>query len=194
MAKAPQNRAHAFRRGVAINSVMMVAVLFLLNFAVSGIGVKVDLTANGRFSVNQGTVEILRSLNQPVTLKYYVSAQRPADLAALESEIVDRLTALAEAAGPQHLVFDARRDVLVIEGAARDWQAQNPDLRVREVRMPTASVEVAFISSVQVIHPAVRADKPLQLSVTRADALEYRLALEVVKLKGVRVRPDGDLT
>jgi len=72
------------RRQYAIAAIVLaVAVFFGLNMAVDATltNARLDLTESGRFTLSRGTRNIIHSLNEPVTLRFYFSKQAAADYA-----------------------------------------------------------------------------------------------------------------
>ncbi|MDE2181746.1 MAG: Gldg family protein [Alphaproteobacteria bacterium] len=72
------------RRLYALAAIVLAAVIFVgLNIALdaSVTTARLDLTENGRFTLSPGTIHIIQSLKEPVTLKFYYSKQAAADYA-----------------------------------------------------------------------------------------------------------------
>ena len=70
------------RRSAAILSIVLAAVVFLsLNTAVNiwFRTARLDLTENGLYTLSDGTKNILRSVKEPVTLRFYYSAEQAAN-------------------------------------------------------------------------------------------------------------------
>src|SRR4249919_2134217 len=73
------------RRAYAILAVVLAAVVFVaINIAASAwlTTAKLDLTANGQFTLAQGTRNIIANLEEPVTLRFYYSKQAAAEYAS----------------------------------------------------------------------------------------------------------------
>lgn len=72
------------RRTYAITAVALAAAVFLgLNIAVDATitNARLDLTENGRFTLSQGTRNIISSLREPVTLRFFYSKQAASEYA-----------------------------------------------------------------------------------------------------------------
>jgi gliding motility-associatede transport system auxiliary component len=67
--------------------VLAAAVFFGLNIAVDATitNARLDLTENGRFTLSQGTKDIIRNLREPITLRLYYSKQAAAEYAQTRS-------------------------------------------------------------------------------------------------------------
>jgi len=72
------------RRLYAIGAIVLAAIVFVgLNIAIDAsiTTARLDLTENGRFTLSQGTRNIIASLQEPVTLKFFYSKKVAADYA-----------------------------------------------------------------------------------------------------------------
>lgn len=73
------------RRAYAIAAIVLAAIIFVaLNIAASTLltTAKLDLTANGQFTLAQGTRNILANLKEPITLRFYFSKQVASEYAS----------------------------------------------------------------------------------------------------------------
>ena len=57
--------------GLVLGAVLAVAAIIVANTGVTSL--RLDLTANGLFTLSKGTVNIIRSLDEPITLDFYFS-------------------------------------------------------------------------------------------------------------------------
>src|ERR1043166_7753817 len=76
------------RRLYAIAAIVLAAVIFVaLNIAADATFTteKLDLTDTGRYTLAQGTPNILANLNEPITLKFFYSKKTAADYAQINS-------------------------------------------------------------------------------------------------------------
>ncbi|MBV9694682.1 MAG: GldG family protein, partial [Alphaproteobacteria bacterium] len=98
------------RRTFALVALVLAAVIFVaLNIAAdTGLtGAKLDLTANGQFTLSEGTRHIVANLKEPVTLKFYFSKQVAAEYAqtvAYAKRVRDLLGEYASASGGKVIV------------------------------------------------------------------------------------------
>jgi ABC-type uncharacterized transport system involved in gliding motility auxiliary subunit len=72
------------RRSYALAAIVLAVAVFLgLNIAVDATitNARLDLTENGRFTLSQGTRNIVRNLREPVTLRFFFSKQTAAEYA-----------------------------------------------------------------------------------------------------------------
>jgi ABC-type uncharacterized transport system involved in gliding motility auxiliary subunit len=76
------------RRVYAITALVLAAVIFVaINIAADAslTTEQIDLTQNGLYTISKGTKEILRSLKEPITLKFYYSKKAAADYAQINA-------------------------------------------------------------------------------------------------------------
>ena len=76
------------RRVYAITALILAAVIFVaINIAADAslTTEQIDLTQNGLYTISKGTKEILRSLKEPITLKFYYSKKAAADYAQINA-------------------------------------------------------------------------------------------------------------
>ncbi len=65
---------HTHRSSYLLVSILVVAaILVVLNFIAGRLNLRADLTENNIFTLSQGTRNILKSLDTPVTIRYYVT-------------------------------------------------------------------------------------------------------------------------
>src|SRR5690625_5452865 len=66
----------------SVSSLLLLAVLFLALTIISGSalrGMRVDLTEQSLYTLSSGSVDILKGLEEPVTLNFYFSEDASAD-------------------------------------------------------------------------------------------------------------------
>ncbi len=76
------------RRVYAISALILAAIIFVaINIAADAslTTEQIDLTENGLYTISKGTKEILRSLKEPITLKFYYSKKAAADYAQINA-------------------------------------------------------------------------------------------------------------
>src|SRR5580700_3569650 len=72
------------RRSYAISAIVLAAIIFVaINIAADTFftDARIDLTENGQFSLAQGTRNIIGSLKEPITLRFFFSKKIAADYA-----------------------------------------------------------------------------------------------------------------
>lgn len=69
--------------GVAVAAVLAVALIILINTTMTSW--RLDLTENRLFTLSEGTLNIIRGLQEPITLDYYVSRKAMAEIPQLAS-------------------------------------------------------------------------------------------------------------
>ncbi|MDI6733627.1 MAG: Gldg family protein [Planctomycetota bacterium] len=83
-------RAHKKQRyGLFINLVLIAAVLGIINFIATDYFIRFDLTENQSYSVTKATKNILRGLDDIVSIKVYCSKKLPPQLEHIAREIKD---------------------------------------------------------------------------------------------------------
>lgn len=70
---------------------LVIGVLILLNIVSNRFSIRLDLTKDQRFTLSDGTKEILKSLEEPVTVKAYISENVNAEFDNHKREIVNIL-------------------------------------------------------------------------------------------------------
>ncbi|HET9482606.1 MAG TPA: Gldg family protein [Xanthomonadales bacterium] len=82
---------------LAILAVLFVAVIVLVNFAFRG--ARLDLTEHGLYTLSDGTVEILESIEEPINLHFFFSDRNAADVPLLRNYATRVREMLEEMAG-----------------------------------------------------------------------------------------------
>ncbi len=72
--------------------VFVVGILILINYLANKIFFRLDLTDDNRFSLSQATKNIIKSLDEPVTITAYFSKKLPPDYANLRRDFKNMLT------------------------------------------------------------------------------------------------------
>lgn len=89
----------------SVSSLLLLAVLFLVLTIISGSalrGMRVDLTEQGLYTLSSGSVDILKSLEEPVTLNFYFSEDASADFPMVRNfarrvqELLDEMSERAD--------------------------------------------------------------------------------------------------
>ena len=80
------------KTSVLYTTLLVVAILIVLNFLSNRFFVRLDLTADKRYSLSKATKNILRSLEEPVTVTAYFSKKLPPEYASVRRDFKDMLT------------------------------------------------------------------------------------------------------
>lgn len=94
----------------SVSSLLLLAVLFLALTIISGSalrGMRVDLTEQGLYTLSSGSVDILKGLEEPVTLNFYFSEDASADFPMVRNfarRVQELLDEMSERAGGQLVV------------------------------------------------------------------------------------------
>jgi len=83
------------RKSIAAQVLLVLAVLVVLNFLSEKFFVRLDFTADQRYTLSEASKNILRSLDKPVTVTAYFTEDLPPDLAVTRSDFKDLLTEYA---------------------------------------------------------------------------------------------------
>jgi gliding-associated putative ABC transporter substrate-binding component GldG len=76
-----------------ITSLLLLAgILIVLNFLANKFFLRVDFTEGGQYTLSEATRNILKSLDEPVTITAYFSENLPPDVAKVKSDFKDLLT------------------------------------------------------------------------------------------------------
>jgi ABC-2 type transport system permease protein len=157
-------------RRLRLGTALMVAAMAVLNLFGGYIGGRLDLTPGGAYTLSGATKDILRNLDDLVTIKLFATTELPPEIALLRRDINDLLGDYRSAARGHLRV--------VVEDPAEDSHAMD---EVRALGIPPVRFNVVGKSEVSVkegyLGLAVRfADKSETIPlIQRTDDLEYRL-------------------
>ena len=79
------------RKKVQTNILLVLGILFLVNIISSQIFFRLDFTADQRYSLSDATLNILKSLESPVTVTAYFSENLPPDIEKVRTDFRDLL-------------------------------------------------------------------------------------------------------
>jgi gliding-associated putative ABC transporter substrate-binding component GldG len=80
------------KKSVYITITLILGIIVLVNVLANRFFHRFDLTEDNRYTLSEATRNILKTLNQPVTVKAYFSENLPPDVAHLRREFRDLLT------------------------------------------------------------------------------------------------------
>ncbi len=78
---------------------LLVGILIVLNFLANKFFLRVDFTEGGQYTLSDATKNILKSLDEPVTVTAYFSENLPPDVAKVKSDFKDLLTEYGSVSG-----------------------------------------------------------------------------------------------
>jgi gliding-associated putative ABC transporter substrate-binding component GldG len=84
---------------------LVVAIVLLVNFLSDHFFVRLDFTADQRYTLSQPTRDILKDLDKPVTVTAYISKELPPQFARVRREFKEELTEYASRSGG-HVVYE----------------------------------------------------------------------------------------
>ncbi len=158
-------------RRLRLGTAMLVAALVILNLAGGRIGGRLDLTPGKAYTLSRATRDIMRSLDDLVTIKVFASAELPSEFALQKRDAADLLRDLRGASGGKVRVIE--RDPAKDQTAAED--ARNLGIvpvQFNVVGQAELQVKEGYFGLV-VQHADRHETIPF---VQRTDDLEYRLA------------------
>lgn len=83
------------KKSITTQVLLIIAVLVVLNFLSDKFFVRLDFTADQRYTLSEASKNILNSLEEPVTVTAYFTEDLPPDLAVTRSDFKDLLTEYA---------------------------------------------------------------------------------------------------
>ena len=90
MAKVPTPSSR-LKRSAILNLVLLVVLLAMANFAASFKFKRLDLTSEGRYSLNETTISLLENLDDFVYIKVYLEGDLPANYTKLRNSTQELL-------------------------------------------------------------------------------------------------------
>ncbi|MCC6464316.1 MAG: Gldg family protein, partial [Planctomycetes bacterium] len=93
------DRKRSYTTHFLLMAVLTAAALASVNFLAMEYRARLDLTADQRFTLSEGTERLLSSLADPVVVTYYVDEEPPAKRINLERDVRDKLQELAASSG-----------------------------------------------------------------------------------------------
>ena len=79
------------KKSIATQILLIVAVLVVLNFLSNNFFFRLDFTADQRYTLSEATKNILKSMDEPITVTAYFTEDLPPDLATTRSDFKDLL-------------------------------------------------------------------------------------------------------
>lgn len=80
------------KQKIITSLLLLVGILIILNFLANKFFLRLDFTKGGQYTLSDATKNILKSLDEPVTVTAYFSENLPPDVAKVKSDMKDLLT------------------------------------------------------------------------------------------------------
>ena len=93
------NRRRNFTLHFYLMAVLVMVALGAVNYLGMEYRARIDLTADKRFTLSEGTERLFEKLTEPITVTYYVDAEPPSKRINLERDVSDKLEELAVSSG-----------------------------------------------------------------------------------------------
>ena len=84
-----------------LNIFLVIVLTILVNLILSGLLYRIDLTAEGRYTLSETSVNMLDSLNRSLTVKVYLEGEFPAPVKRLRDAVHDMLVEMKLHSGEQ---------------------------------------------------------------------------------------------
>ena len=83
------------RKSITTQILLIIAVLVVINILSERFFFRLDFTEDGRYTLSKATKDILKQLEEPVTVTAYFTEELPPDLAVTRSDFKDLLVEYA---------------------------------------------------------------------------------------------------
>jgi gliding-associated putative ABC transporter substrate-binding component GldG len=176
-------------RNAIIGSLIVLAILMLVNYVSAGLFARLDLTENKEYTVSQSTKDVLGRMDDLVTVRAYFSRDLPSYLATLNRDVRDLLNEFRAFSGGNLLVeFQDPSTDPELENKVRRLGIPQVQLDVieadsRELRNAWLGMAVSFEDRTEII--------PVVSSV---ETLEYDLTAAILKVRQTEDKVLGFLT
>ncbi|MGD8396992.1 MAG: GldG family protein, partial [Candidatus Eiseniibacteriota bacterium] len=176
-------------RNAVIGSLIVLAIVMLVNYVSASKFVRLDLTENKEYTVSKATRDVLERMDDLVSIRAYFSSDLPSYLATLQRDVRDMLNEFRAYAGSD----------LVVE--FRD-PASDPDLeaRVRRLGIPQVQLDVIEQDRREIQNAylgiAVMFEDRTEVIpvVSSLENLEYDLTAAIIKVRQTEEKVVGYLT
>jgi hypothetical protein len=198
------NRRRSYTNHFLIMALLTAVAIGVVNYLSMEHRARIDLTADKRFTLSEGTKRLFERLPETVTVTYYVDEEPPAKRVNLERDVVDKLEEIARASGGK-LQYRVDR-ISNVERAERRRELE--ELGVTDtVDVLTAGAEEAaeargvqgFYSSLEIRYGAAEplvineivnlVDRFDEMRQHRVDTLEFDIAYSILRLQNTTDRP-----
>ncbi len=152
-------------------------LFFVFNWLFSFLPLKLDFSAGKVYTVSSSTKKILKNLDKPVEIKFFVSSDLPSRLQPLKRDILDFLNEYQRVAnGKVNLVvLDPAKDNKAKEEAQKEGLPQLQFSQLEQNKYALANVYLGVILS-------YKDKKEIIPQVADVESLEYNLTANIYKL------------
>ncbi len=177
------SRKASYSTGLAVGAVLLLGIAVFLNRTVANVGLgRFDLTEDKIYTVSDSAKSIMKSLDVPVQVSFYVTPKddMPSGLKSLQQDVVDKLSELSIASGGrlEYKVVDPNETEELAETLAkkgvRPFQVQSVDRDELAVKLVYSAIGIAYKDKPDAILPQIL---PESLS-----NFEYELLSNVLRI------------
>ncbi len=156
---------------------LLIGCFFGFNWLISFLPARLDFSAGRAYTLSSSTKKILKSLEKPVEIKFFVSSDLPTRLLPLKRDILDFLNEYKRAGGAKvnFKVLDPAKDAKAKEEAQKEGlpQLQFSQLERNKYALSNAYLGIVF---------SYKDKKETIPQVTDIESLEYNLTATIYKL------------
>lgn len=156
---------------------LAIGVFAVANLLISSVPLRYDLSYGKAYTLSSSTKNILRNLDNLVTIKFFVSSDLPSRLLPLKTEVTDILNEYNRAnAGKISIkIIDPKKDEKV---AAEAKEAGIPELQFSQVEQDKYAITTALFG----ISLQYKDKKEVIPQATNLESLEYNLTAAIYKM------------
>ncbi len=156
---------------------ILIGIFFAFNWLFSFLSLKLDFSAGKVYTISSSTKKILKSLEKPVEIKFFVSSDLPSRLLPLKRDILDFLSEYQKVSGGKVnlKVLDPTKDNKAKEEAQKEGlpQLQFSQLEQNKYALSNAYLGIVF---------SYKDKKEIIPQLTDIESLEYNLTATIYKL------------
>jgi len=192
------NKSKKYKNQVILQSVLLIGIIFVINFIFGIFHKRIDLTEDKRFTISPPTIKLLKELKDVVYIKVYLTGKDlPAGVKRLSDaskEMLDEFRTIAgnkiqyQFENPEDLPDAATKNNLFKQLASKglvptELQVNEEDQTSSKVIVPGAVVSLGGTESIAMIMQPQRGDASPEEELNRSIAqLEYEFANAIKKL------------
>ena len=79
-------------RKISFSTILVIAILLMVNLLGDQFFFRLDLTEDKQYTLSKATKDILKNLEDPVTVKAYFSENLPSNVSQAKNDVLDYLT------------------------------------------------------------------------------------------------------
>ena len=165
------------RKSILTQVLLVVAVLVIINILSERFFFRLDFTADQRYTLSEATKNILKSMDEPVTVTAYFSEDLPPDYAAVRDDFKDLLVEYDNRSGGKVLYefVDPKNDQQI---ESKAFQAGVAPLRMNMREKDEIVVKKIYMGAVVQLGDKSEAIPSIQ----PGSAMEYDLTTAIKKL------------